>query len=304
MSSLYTQLNKLREADEKLETVLTSQEFSPQVPTTQIVPPKPKLTGIKVAISFSYLVGFIALFSAGFLYYSLLLETRQRQALEASHASLTERTAALEAAVDEQQSLTNQISNRLEENRDKDAAQRNEIRKEIEKRRIEIENLGKKLKGVEDQMDSTRPGMVPIEGPTTDAIAQTPMPATASVAASSTAKTFEFSKTELSDRTPKFDTATTFIRPETILPVGPVVLPPNAGKERVLTINRQFKFVVVNLGSDKSAQVGEKLFVSRDGKNIATLQVEKIYESFSAAAILEENPGAPIVVGDSIARKP
>ena len=70
-----------------------------------------------------------------------------------------------------------------------------------------------------------------------------------------------------------------------------------------MTVNRKFDFVVVNLGSRDNLRMGDRLEVLRDGKSIASVEVEKLYDNFAAATIVEERKNAQIQEGDSI-RKP
>ncbi len=69
---------------------------------------------------------------------------------------------------------------------------------------------------------------------------------------------------------------------------------------KVLTVNRKFNFVVVNLGSQDQLKMGDKLKVVKQGQDTAQLQIEKLYDKFSAATILEENPQQKVVEGDVV----
>ena len=78
---------------------------------------------------------------------------------------------------------------------------------------------------------------------------------------------------------------------------------PEVSKEpRILTINRQFNFVVVNLGVKDGLSVGNELTIERGGKEIGKVQVEKLYENFSAATILSETSELLFQEGDSVRR--
>ena len=46
--------------------------------------------------------------------------------------------------------------------------------------------------------------------------------------------------------------------------------------------------------------MGDKLFVLRQGQTIATVQIEKLYDKFSAATLVEEDPKQQVVEGDEI----
>lgn len=71
---------------------------------------------------------------------------------------------------------------------------------------------------------------------------------------------------------------------------------------KVLTVNRKFNFVVVNLGMQDGIKMGDRLKVFKQGQQCATVQVEKLYDKFSAATLLEENPKQQVVEGDEISR--
>ncbi|MFA6601034.1 MAG: hypothetical protein WC352_03395 [Candidatus Omnitrophota bacterium] len=73
-------------------------------------------------------------------------------------------------------------------------------------------------------------------------------------------------------------------------------------RSRVLTVNRRFNFVVINLGAKDRLRVGDSLIVERDSREIGTVEVEKTYDRFSAATILKEERKNPLREGDSIRR--
>lgn len=69
---------------------------------------------------------------------------------------------------------------------------------------------------------------------------------------------------------------------------------------RVMTINRKFNFVVVNAGLKDDLRMGDRLNVQRGNESIARVEVEKIYEDFSAATIVNEKKNFEIQEGDAI----
>jgi hypothetical protein len=73
-----------------------------------------------------------------------------------------------------------------------------------------------------------------------------------------------------------------------------------AAGPKVLTVNRKFNFVVVNQGLQEGLKMGDRLKVLRQGKEIATVQIEKLYDKFSAATLVEEDPKQQVVEGDEI----
>ena len=69
---------------------------------------------------------------------------------------------------------------------------------------------------------------------------------------------------------------------------------------KVLVVNRKYNFVVVDIGFTDDLALGDVLTIFRRGKYIGEAQIEKIYDSMSAATIAREiKPGA-IAVGDSV----
>ena len=76
------------------------------------------------------------------------------------------------------------------------------------------------------------------------------------------------------------------------------------GQGSVLVVNREFNFIVVNMGSRDGIKPGQYLEVVRNGKPLARVQVERIYENMSAANILAETVGKGEVIkeGDQVRR--
>lgn len=82
---------------------------------------------------------------------------------------------------------------------------------------------------------------------------------------------------------------------------APVIRPAEDTRpQQVLSVNRQFNFVVVNVGLRDKIKIGDVLRVEDKGKLIGKIQVEKLYDNFSACAIMEEIKPAQIHEGDPI----
>lgn len=85
--------------------------------------------------------------------------------------------------------------------------------------------------------------------------------------------------------------------------IPPVVV--EAGTQQpgqVLVVNRDFNFIVVDRGSQEGLAKGEFLFIARGGKPVARVQVEKVYDHFSACGIVEEAKTRRIMEGDSVSK--
>jgi len=57
---------------------------------------------------------------------------------------------------------------------------------------------------------------------------------------------------------------------------------------KVMIVNKEFNFAVINLGSKDKVEVGDEFRVTRDDKYIGDLKVEKVHESMSAAGFIPE----------------
>ncbi len=71
---------------------------------------------------------------------------------------------------------------------------------------------------------------------------------------------------------------------------------------KVVTVNRNFSFVVLNLGAQDEVKAGDTFNVRRGETSIGQVQIEKVYDRFSAATILKESDKQSIQEGDSVLR--
>jgi cell shape-determining protein MreC len=81
-----------------------------------------------------------------------------------------------------------------------------------------------------------------------------------------------------------------------------VVQPHRTEPPKVLVLNRDFNFVVIDQGSSEGLAKGQFLALSRDGTPVSKIQAEKVYDGFSACAIIEESKSNPIREGDLVAK--
>jgi hypothetical protein len=69
---------------------------------------------------------------------------------------------------------------------------------------------------------------------------------------------------------------------------------------KVVVVNREYNFIVVDLGYKDDIELGDILAVFRGGKYIGEAQVEKIYDSMSAATIVKESKPGSIMIDDNV----
>jgi uncharacterized protein (DUF3084 family) len=69
---------------------------------------------------------------------------------------------------------------------------------------------------------------------------------------------------------------------------------------KVLVVNREYNFIVVDIGIRDDIELGDTLLIFRNGKNIGEAQVEKVYGTMSAATIVKEIKSGAILADDNV----
>ena len=77
----------------------------------------------------------------------------------------------------------------------------------------------------------------------------------------------------------------------------------SAQEGKVLVINKDYNFVVINLGSKDGVNIDDVFSVYRGNKYIGDVKVEKIHDSMSAAELLSSDIKNKIKEGDSVLEK-
>ena len=69
---------------------------------------------------------------------------------------------------------------------------------------------------------------------------------------------------------------------------------------QVVVVNRDYDFIVMNLGKNHGLSIGQEFQIVRDQEVLGKVKVEKVYDELSAAAILPESNKARIREGDTV----
>ena len=77
-----------------------------------------------------------------------------------------------------------------------------------------------------------------------------------------------------------------------------VLYEPSFAHGEVLTVNREFAFLVINLGRSHGMEEGMVLSIKRDDRNLAQARVETVREHISAAALVDKENLSQIRAGD------
>jgi archaellum component FlaC len=83
-----------------------------------------------------------------------------------------------------------------------------------------------------------------------------------------------------------------------VLPVSTTARVPSEGQ--VVVVNREYDFVVMNLGKNQGLSIGQEFQIVRGNEVLGKVKIEKIYDELSAAAILPESKKSSIREGDVV----
>lgn len=227
--------------------------------------------GLKLAVFGAFILALLSLAGSGWLYQSLNAEMRDRQALEGAQDQIRDKSVNLEKVSESYKSQIEELQVKLQEYEN----ERGQFKQAIEDNRDLIISLQERLKAAEEIKNKA------LE---LKAAAEQAVPAGPSENAGGSPSDFS---------APPAGAANPAV-------VALPSTPPVVRAPQVLTVNRKFNFVVVSLGVKDGLQMGDAIEILRQGKPIANVQVEKLYENFAAATIVREPKEDPIKEGDSI----
>ncbi len=237
-------------------------------------PNAPRLIGVKISIFLVFILAAGSLAASGYLYQMLNVERRERVALEAAKVQLEDKVSALQEESNQYKDSAAKIQEQLKAYTE----DRDQYKKQLEAAQTENGELKEKVKSLEESSNALAAnspvaiGAVAGAQPTVADLANQ-LPGTQAASASANTGSAQPDLSASAPAAPAF---------------------------QVMTVNRKFNFVVINVGSKDQIKMGDKLNVEHSQKAIATIQVEKVYDRFSAAAILEESKESPIKEGDPI----
>ncbi len=76
-------------------------------------------------------------------------------------------------------------------------------------------------------------------------------------------------------------------------------VPPKPQGE-VVMVNKQYQFIIVNLGAEQGATAGGLINIFQDGKPLAKGRLERVYPSMSAGTVLDEKALQVVKEGDGV----
>lgn len=95
------------------------------------------------------------------------------------------------------------------------------------------------------------------------------------------------------------------VNPETGLPEGlPAgIKAPALDEGKVLVVNKDYDFLVIDLGNKDGTEVGNVFSVYHNNKYVGDVKVEKVHDSMSAAGFLDIDTKDKVSEGDKVVRR-
>lgn len=288
MSSIYDSLSKAGTTKVGPDNIHLNIPRNPQI----IKPPKstrPSAGSSRFINAVALLFALASLAGTVYCILGLLAGQQTQQGLETRQQQLMGFSQSLEARTSEYRKEIDQVRNQLETM----SVDKADLQKEVSRSRIEISNLEKTVLDIQektrklDQIVKERLPALPVP-----AAVDAQLPGVTPVSFQSVTPAAGVGTAQ-----PKNDIAQITVSDSArVTPQeSPVITQP-----QVMTVNRKFNFVVINIGMNDKLKMGDRLRIERDGKGIGTVEVEKLYDSFSAATIIDEKKNKPIQEGDSV----
>lgn len=239
----------------------------------------------KMAIVGGFLLSFIAFATALFISRSLILEKKARAFAEASQIQLQDQIDTLQQ---DKSQLDGQLT-RLREQLSAESIESAKIKKEMDQAGVEVANARKKITTLEEQNSKLKAQIDQLENavkkPVASPVSVLPAVSTPTVLSADASDLLSETASAPVVAASPAQSQTEAVAQDTV---------------RIMTVNRKFNFVVLNLGLKDNLKMGDQLTVVRNGTVIAMIQVEKLYDRFAAATIVSESDKDKIEKGDQI----
>lgn len=273
--------NLFHNFDEVDEAIIPSRKKEEPLLTTEFTFQR-SLKPLKAGIVASFVLSVAALIGAIWLYQSFDAEKQERLNFETGQKEVIENAKSLQDQVAQYKA----VIDRMREQISGSAEERKQFKKEFEDNEKEISNLQAKMKELESRNQKM----------TAETEAIKKQLASANEEISSKAEELTSAREQLTQ------TQTQLVAAETTIDTAGAGAAAAASSPVVLSVNRKYNFAVVNLGKKEGLKIGDQLNVFREGKPVAVVEVEKLYDSFSAATIVKETKDNQVNEGDEIRR--
>ena len=188
---------------------------------------------------------------------------------------LTRAKEELAAAVQAQETLTKSV-----EDREQEIAR---LTRDLDQTKSEAKTLSGQLASLQSERDTARQQLAELE--------QAKGELESKVMELSDRPTVELGKVRVSNAGEQ---------PQASAALRPALVPVSAKGGQIVVVNREYDFVVMNLGKNHGLNIGQEFQIVRNNQVLGKVKVEKVYDELSAAAILPESQKENIQEGDAI----
>jgi len=221
----------------------------------------------------------------------------EKEELEQQVVNVQEAKEQVESDLGRAKTQLDQMTGQLADEREAKAA----LVKSIDERQREIDRLGKDAEQLRSDRDQLTEQVTKLKGQQQELQAQLTQVQQAK-------SDLETRLTELVDQpTVELDrvvvTDPSMAGSSDMLPLGalqPAGSQISSVQGQVIVINREYDFVVINMGRNQGLQIGQEFQVFRGERALGRVKVEKIYDELSAAAILPETDKDALREGDLV----
>ena len=209
-------------------------------------------------------------------------KVRAEESLASTRKDLTQAQDELAKAVDAKETLSRSV-----EDREREIAR---LTKDLDQTRQEAKQAGKQLADLREERDTAKRQLADVE--------QAKQDLETKVMELTEKPTVELEKVLVTpDQVAGGGSAQPGAAPSVVMPAS-ASTGPNAGQ--VVVVNREYDFIVMNLGKNHGLSVGQEFQIVRGTQVLGKVKVEKVYDELSAAAILPESQKNNIREGDAV----
>lgn len=262
------------------------------------------------------LLGFLAVLAMGVAAFGIVMlqqekdkriaKERELKLAVAENEELKARANELEqakAAVEDQLAKANKDVSQAKQDLVKAVEARDALTKSVEDREQEIKRLAKDLEQAQtqqkqavSQLSDLQTERDSIKKQLTDL--ESAKSALESKLAEATGRpTVELDRVVVGGQ-PGGDSASASMAPSQA--AGSSAAPASGTNGQVVVINREYDFIVMNMGRNHGLAIGQQFKIVRGSEVLGTVKVEKVYDELSAAAILPDSKKDSIKEGDAV----
>lgn len=230
---------------------------------------------------------------AGIVFSSLQKERAKSAALQEELNNAKEMQETLEAKLDGSRRLIQGLESKLKDN----VAQIDSLSRELRQERAQKEEAVSVLQQLKTDLEQQKTLRSDLEGK----LSQT----------QSDVKKMQSQLSALESKKAELETKIKELQAKSEgVELGTIVVTPEGEKSasvqlegKILVVNKDYNFVVINLGSKEGIDIADEFAVYRDSKYIGDVKVEKVHDSMAAADFISADMKGKISEGDRVVRK-